>query len=121
MAQTALAQRVRLGRSVATACAALGLAAMGLTVSGSVAHADSYWQLCAYARDGSGNKIGSACSHNNEARVCDTKADGHGIRGTFGIRGVGIDDFADANGSKSPCAYRYYSNTVTSVSAYIGS
>ena len=96
-----------------------GAAAVAMSVVGATAtpaQAASSW-VCAYTYNG-GHTVGKACFKDNTAQVCDLRADGRGVYGTFGVRSVGVRTFKDTNGAASPCAYRTYSHPVVSASAY---
>src|SRR3954454_16708183 len=96
-----------------------GAAALAVPVVGAAApaaEAASFW-VCAYTYN-AGHTVGKACFKGNTAQVCDLRADGRGVYGTFGVRSVGVRTFKDTNGAASPCAYRTYSHAVVSASAY---
>ena len=95
-----------------------GSAVLALTFLGAAAPAATAasW-VCAYTYYG-GHTVGKACFTGNTAQVCDLRADGRGVYGTFGVRSVGARTFKDTNGAASPCAYRTYSHAVVSASPY---
>jgi hypothetical protein len=97
-----------------------GLAAIALAVplfgaTASNAAAGSW--VCVHTYQ-NGRTVGKACFKGNTAQVCDQRADGRVVYGTFGVRSVGVRTFRDANGAASPCSYRTYSHPVVSVSVY---
>jgi len=95
--------------------AAAALAVPVIGISAPAAEAASW--VCAYTYN-AGHTVGKACFKGNTAQVCDLRADGRGVYGTFGVRSVGVRTFKDTNGAASPCAYRTYSHAVVSASAY---
>ena len=92
---------------------ALAVPLFGATASDAAA---ASW-VCAYTYH-NGRTVGKACFNGYTAQVCDLRADGRGVYGTFGVRSVGARTFKDTNGAASPCAYRTYSHLVVSASVY---
>src|SRR5215217_5335353 len=93
-----------------------GLAAISLAVplvgAAAPTAAAASW-VCVHTYH-NGRTVGKACLNGNTAQVCDLRADGRGVYGTFGVRSVGVRTFKDTNGAASPCAYRTYSHPVVS-------
>ena len=106
----------RIGRAVGATAGAAALVVPLLAFSVPSASAASSW-VCVHTYQ-SGRTVGKACFKGNTAQVCDLRADGRGVYGTFGVRSVGVRTFKDTNGAASPCAYRTYSHPVVSVSVY---
>ncbi len=94
-----------------------GVGAASLTTGLIVATAPSAEAAtaCVYAYH-HGKRVGSACFTGQTGYVHDYYTDGVGVYGTFGIRGVGVVTFGDANGGKGKGTYRHFSGAVTSIS-----
>ena len=96
----------------------VGAAALAVPVLAAAAPpAEAASWVCAYTHN-AGRTVGKACFKGNTAQVCDLRADGRSVYGTFGVRSIGVRRFKDTNGAASPCAYRTYSRPVVSASSY---
>ena len=78
---------------------------------------DAEAATCVYAYH-NGKRVGSACFSGEAAYVHDYYVDGIGVRGTFGVRRVGVFTFGDADGGKGTGSYRHFSAAVVSGSVH---